>query len=793
MAEWIIVVDDDRLDRYTAAHILSKAGFRVTGLEDVYKLKECVHHNGMPNLVIMNVTRHDTDAIDLLKQISCESQQEESLPVMFVSREEEQGLEALSQELGAMDLIRKPYDPDILLTRVRHLLLMRQKIQDYEREASTDQLTGMINQHTASKKMQELCNQEEGFLCILDLDSFKMVNDIYGHDMGDSILVLFSRLLRRNLDFEAEYGRIGGDEFILFAKNVSEGDMYRFSQRLNEDFLHNSRKKLGEGMQIPLGVSVGAVEVPRYGRDYASLFHFADQALRYVKLNGKHSCNLWGKKKIDEVGTDGDLDLETLTSILEERNDSTDAMWMGKEYFASVYQYMVRYMDRYRSIAYRVLFTLTPTKELSEEEHMEIMIHFRKLMQGSLRNSDIMMESGENQLFLLLPEIREYDIERVISRLLMHWRHSEYSKKATINYETGIVRLKRHPETAEGNAVGNHVAVVDEDDVALRMAEFILHRQNMQVTCLHSVEELLEMMKGDNQPDLILLNTVLQNMSGIEALYQLRHELASKMDAPVIFMIEGDNPGLESRCMEIGAMDLVRKPFVQEVLATRVRHALELSRLQRNFTSTVDRRTRENENLALRMVQALVENIDGKDRSTRGHSFRVAEYAREIARRAGYSIMQQDEIYMLGLMHDVGKMMLPDEILNKAGKLTPEEYELVKGHAIQGARMLQRVIEMPRLMGAARWHHERYDGKGYPDGLKEGEIPEEVRILTVADAYDAMSSYRSYRPPLEQSKVREELSRGSGKQFDPAIVGIMFDMMDEDPNYLMSEMGGRQR
>ena len=190
---------------------------------------------------------------------------------------------------------------------------------------------------------------------------------------------------------------------------------------------------------------------------------------------------------------------------------------------------------------------------------------------------------------------------------------------------------------------------------------------------------------------------------------------------------------------------------------------------------------------SLDVVQTLAQAIDAKDNYTNGHSSRVAAYTKEIARRAGYSEKEQNEIYMMGLLHDVGKIGVPDAVINKPGKLTDEEYDEIRKHPLIGARILGNIRDMPSLAEGARWHHERYDGHGYPDGLKGDSIPEKARIIAVADAYDAMTSNRSYRSRMDQTKVREELERGKGAQFDPRFAEIMIRMIQEDPEYTLRE------
>ena len=223
------------------------------------------------------------------------------------------------------------------------------------------------------------------------------------------------------------------------------------------------------------------------------------------------------------------------------------------------------------------------------------------------------------------------------------------------------------------------------------------------------------------------------------------------------------------------------------MLLLRVRHILELVNLQRRLSFEVDRKTRENQSLLIDVVKSLADAIDAKDTCTNGHSDRVAEYAREIARRTGYSVKAQEDIYIMGLLHDVGKIGVPDAVINKPCELSEEEFEIIRNHPVMGARILRNIKEMPKLATGARWHHERYDGSGYPDGLKGNSIPEEARIIAVADAYDAMTSCRSYRRPLSQAAARKELEEKRGTQFDPHFADIMLGMIDEDKDFTMRE------
>ncbi|MBE5872546.1 MAG: HD-GYP domain-containing protein [Lachnospiraceae bacterium] len=195
---------------------------------------------------------------------------------------------------------------------------------------------------------------------------------------------------------------------------------------------------------------------------------------------------------------------------------------------------------------------------------------------------------------------------------------------------------------------------------------------------------------------------------------------------------------------------------------------------------------------------ALVNAVDAKDTYSHGHSLRVAEYSKKIAKEAGMDEEECRKIYYAALLHDIGKIGIPISIINKNGKLTDEEYEVIKQHPVLGKQILSSISEYPYLSIGAHYHHERYDGKGYPSHLKGEDIPEIARIISVADAYDAMSSNRSYREAIPQQLVREEIIKGAGNQFDPRFAKIMQHLIDMDPEYemrekdLASELSGRK-
>ena len=333
------------------------------------------------------------------------------------------------------------------------------------------------------------------------------------------------------------------------------------------------------------------------------------------------------------------------------------------------------------------------------------------------------------------------------------------------------------------------ILAVDDDETIINRLKVILG-DDVKLTGVFDGEAGLKAL-SENVFSLVLLDLNMPKMDGFEVLQRIRgrKDLAN---VPVIIMTSDMDPELEAEGFSLGATDFIRKPFIPDVILLRLKRVLQYEYLQKNLEREVERQTElaesrllASERLFEETVLALVKAIDAKDKYTSGHSQRVAEYAKTIAARCGYTGEQVQRIYYMGLLHDIGKIGIPLEIINKTSRLTDEEYSTIKSHTVIGANILQTITEFPELAMGARSHHERYDGRGYPDGLVGERIPEAARIIAVADAYDAMTSKRSYRNTLPQEKVRSEIEKGRDLQFDAKFADIMLQMIDEDVNFTM--------
>ncbi len=264
-----------------------------------------------------------------------------------------------------------------------------------------------------------------------------------------------------------------------------------------------------------------------------------------------------------------------------------------------------------------------------------------------------------------------------------------------------------------------------------------------------------------------------------DALVELREVMDPELMTPFFEFLRGMFKYLRMQ------QDLILYPSLFVTLVLIIAFSIIVRNIK--YMNEAIKAQKEIKELSVEVMEALAHTIDAKDEYTKGHSIRVAKYSKMIAERMGLSEEQCENIYYMGLLHDLGKIGVPNEIINKPSKLTEEEYDVIKGHPGMGSEILAEIKSRPDLVMGARWHHERYDGTGYPDHKKGEAIPLEARIIAVADTYDAMTSNRSYRSYLTQDRVREELIKNSGTQFDGKVANAMIEIMNEDKNYELHE------
>ncbi len=323
------------------------------------------------------------------------------------------------------------------------------------------------------------------------------------------------------------------------------------------------------------------------------------------------------------------------------------------------------------------------------------------------------------------------------------------------------------------------VLVVDDIPENIDVLNGIL-QDEYTVRAATSGDKALEIAQTSPQPDIVLLDVMMPGTDGYEVCRRLKGH-HSTAHIPVIFVSAMNEIGDETHGFELGAVDYIAKPVSPPIVRARVRTHLQLYNQNRQLNELVNQRTEELKETRLQIIRRLGRAAEFKDDDTGYHVIRMSHYSRLLALASGMPEDRAELVFTAAPLHDVGKIGIPDHILQKPGPLTPEEWVIIKRHPAIGAGIIGRhdneMLEMARVI--ALTHHEKWDGSGYPRGLKGENIPSVGRIVAVADVFDALLSKRPYKHAWPEAEVIAYLKRESGRHFDPNLVPKFVDLLPE--------------
>jgi response regulator RpfG family c-di-GMP phosphodiesterase/signal transduction histidine kinase len=328
-----------------------------------------------------------------------------------------------------------------------------------------------------------------------------------------------------------------------------------------------------------------------------------------------------------------------------------------------------------------------------------------------------------------------------------------------------------------------HLLIIDDNSEVLKLMKLLLEN-DFDLMFSTSASRGLELLK-EHSPDLVLCDLMMPEMDGQQFCQAVKGDETLK-HTPVILVTARSGPEMLAEGIASGADDYITKPFNAMELKARINALLrirsvesELALANRNLKMRTSDLVERQKSLFISMVKSLVSALDAKDIYTRHHSLRVTEYTLKIARLMNFGEREMGDIELAALLHDVGKIGVPETILNKKSKLTEDEISLIRQHPVHAESILKPVVELNQISKIVRAHHERYDGNGYPDGLKGLEIPLAARVMAVADTYDAITSERPYRGAESHSFAVKEIIKNSGIQFDPEVVQHFIEVSAE--------------
>lgn len=432
----ILIVDDEKISLRMTQHILSSEYDTVCASNgrdaiEIYKTER-------PNLVLSDLRMPEIDGFELQKKL--QDIYGKQIPFMFMTADKDDEAESKGFAIGALDFIRKPFRADVLLKRVFNILQNVEQIQGLQKAATTDPMTGLLNKASSQEEIDLLVKTTPGALMMIDLDSFKPVNDIYGHAMGDKVLIRFAEIIRSSIRATDIAGRIGGDEFVVFCKSILDEDVIADKAAyINEQILLSAKELMGQSMNIPLGASIGCAFAPDEGADFVNLYKKADKALYFVKQNGKHGYKVYREEKASS-GDEADeaTALKYAMTLMAERSPGKGAFNLPTSDFKKIYHFLSRVVGNYHNTIHVILYSVIPTKKDVDQE--EAANAFVEVVQMSLRQSDVITRYGSNQVMILLLKAVSSDLEIVTERIAMNWESKDISALCKITYETSELK-----------------------------------------------------------------------------------------------------------------------------------------------------------------------------------------------------------------------------------------------------------------------------------------------------------------------------------------------------------------
>lgn len=336
-----------------------------------------------------------------------------------------------------------------------------------------------------------------------------------------------------------------------------------------------------------------------------------------------------------------------------------------------------------------------------------------------------------------------------------------------------------------------HILIVDDNVTNLKIAEKTL-KEYYKVTLLISGAQTLKFL-NKNRPDLILLDINMPGMNGYETLKEIKKN-EELVDIPVIFLTANIDSESEVSGIELGAVDFIKKPFIPQSMLSRIKLHLEVRGYRQELEEIVKEKTEMVERLQDVIIVSLAELVEFRDENTGGHVKRTAIYAKEIIEglieRGIYSDILTEEYAFDTIrsapLHDIGKIGINDATLLKNGSLDRDEFEFMKQHTNLGGQALQKMIDETSgesflyiAKDMAKYHHEKWDGTGYPEGLKGDEIPLCARVMAIADVYDALTTRRPYKKAFSHEEAVKIIMEGRGTNFDPILIDVFEELTDK--------------
>lgn len=768
----LIVEDDERSGRLLEAHLLA-AGYTTTITMDA-KRAQAVAERDSFDLILCDVCLPDVDGIELTSWFRAQPDTAH-IPVLLITSSDDSKVLSRGMEAGADDFLTKPVNSNELRARVRSLLRSQVLVEELraQEEAVTpfERRLGTLRENFTAAGAQAASNDDLAgakILIVEDNESEARLLEAYVNESGHTI--------RRAVDVQSALAALEVEvpTLVILDLILPDKSGYHLIEKLKSDSRWD---------RIPILVVSAMAEVPDRVRALeCGADDFILKGFERVEFEARVRRLLRVKQHLDQLSARCNQALRAAIT------DSLTGLYTHGFLQESVQRQVACARRHGRPIS--LLFAdVDHFKQINDHYgHSagdEVLKSLAQTFRETMRSGDILVRYGGEEFVVLLPHTGRADAADLAERL----RNTIQSRPIPIlDAEqrelcvTMSIGVAAFPDDAADSATliehadeamylakqagRNRVAVfgasasvdadtrclllVDDDEKNLRLLQAYLVPQGYRTLVAHDGQEAIEVARRSH-PDLILLDAMMPRMSGFDACRRLKQELATRL-IPVVIVTALGSRDDRLRGIEAGADDFLRKPIDKVELLARIRALL---------------RTKSTTDLledAETVIFTLARAVEARDPSTGDHVERVSRYAAALGKAVGIRGPQLEGLRRAGVVHDIGKVVVPDSILLKPGKLTPEERSIMEQHVEAGYDLLRPLRTFSESLEAVRYHHERIDGSGYPFGLKGTQVPLAAQIMGVVDVYDALTCDRVYRKALSSDDaavlLRGEAARG---------------------------------
>ena len=436
----VVIVDDEQIPRMIAEQAL-KGKYGVRCYEDARTALSELSET-RPDVLLVDLHMPDMDGYAILNAVrQLKDPSLSNIPVVIMTSDDDSNNEIKGFDLGAYDYIRKPLLPDVLIRRVDRIMKREEVLKHLEKKSEIDLLTGLLNRSACVQQINESLqmHRDSGLLFMLDLDNFKMVNDCFGHEVGDQVLGLVAEILKKLVRSDDVLGRIGGDEFVIFYRGLWSREALR--ERC-EDICHKVKWAMEEVLGIPpekeFGISIGIALAPQHGREFLTLYQKADDAMYRVKSEGKGGHAIYEEISEKEEGETVIQSIPDLQKRIEKQDFGSGAFVVNYNDFCNIYRFIKRAGEREHPPVQMVLFTIEEAENVDRRGVEGRMQSFGGLLSKTIRRGDVMVRCGNKQFMVLLVGAKQDNSHIAIERI-MNGRSEEERKNYPIQYEVNTL------------------------------------------------------------------------------------------------------------------------------------------------------------------------------------------------------------------------------------------------------------------------------------------------------------------------------------------------------------------